>query len=94
MLMAARRKSFTTSNIYSGFWYTGLISVDRSIILRKIEPSPTLPTVLDPTENPTEHASEYSPQAVQSIVENNSTTQLITYFTIPEINNLQISSTS
>ena len=91
--MAARRESFTTSNIYSGFWYTGLIPVDRSIILRKVEPSPTLPTVLDPTENSTMHASEHSPQALQSIVESNPIPQPITDFTVQEIDDLQIPST-
>lgn len=39
LVHAARAKAFSSANIRSGFWHTGLIPIDRSIVIRKI-PSP------------------------------------------------------
>ncbi|PWW77623.1 DDE-domain-containing protein, partial [Tuber magnatum] len=36
VLVAARRQAFTTKNIISGFWNTGLIPTDGTIVLRKL----------------------------------------------------------
>ncbi|PWW76347.1 DDE-domain-containing protein, partial [Tuber magnatum] len=36
VLVAARRQAFTTKNITSGFWNTGLIPADETIVLRKL----------------------------------------------------------
>ena len=70
-----------------------MIPVDRSIILRKIEPSPALPTILDPTNNPSDRPSEHSPEAFQPIVDSNLIPQPIPDFTVQEIDDLQIIST-
>jgi len=95
ILMAARHDSFTASNIYSGFWYTGLIPVDRSVILRKIEHSTAQATALTSTQNPTEHSIQYSQESSPSRlpVENDLPSQPITAFTVQEIDAFQIPST-
>lgn len=36
ILSQARERAFTLTNIRSGFWHTGLIPIDREIVIRKI----------------------------------------------------------
>ncbi|RPA97149.1 hypothetical protein L873DRAFT_1920598 [Choiromyces venosus 120613-1] len=49
--MAAKCTSFTPSNIVSGFRNTGLIPVNRDIILSKILAPSTIPSSSSPSEN-------------------------------------------
>ncbi|RPA89471.1 hypothetical protein L873DRAFT_1889312, partial [Choiromyces venosus 120613-1] len=51
ILIATRRTSFMLSNIVSGFRNTGLIPVNRDIILSKISAPSTIPSSLSPSEN-------------------------------------------
>jgi len=79
ILMIARRASFTRSNIQSGFRNTGLVPVDRTIILSKIQalppkspiicPNSTIPTQSDtnPPLPDLEPLSAFSTQQIDKL---------------------------
>jgi len=60
ILMIARRTSFTPSNIQSGFRNTGLIPVNRDIVISKIQALPLRSPIHNPTETNTSHPASNS----------------------------------
>jgi len=58
--MIARRASFTPSNIQSGFRNTGLIPVNRDIVISKIQALPHRSPIHNPTETNTSHPASNS----------------------------------
>jgi len=57
ILMIARRASFTPSNIQSGLRNTGLVSVNRNIVISKIQALPPRSPICNTTETNTSHTA-------------------------------------